>query len=135
VFVFVYVYDTSLGAKVSFTLLDVFSACLVVYTPTARLHLLLPAPWHVHLSLPVSAVRCLQTCGTPLYIAPEVILQRYGVGADVWSAGILVSTLSAQLLQDSAWSNTTNQPVTRLAMAESVPPSKLCASLWLVVAN
>jgi serine/threonine protein kinase len=37
----------------------------------------------------------LQTVGTPLYIAPEVILQRYGVGADVWSAGILVSTSRA----------------------------------------
>jgi serine/threonine protein kinase len=32
-----------------------------------------------------------QTCGSPLYAAPEIALQRYGVGADVWSAGVLVS--------------------------------------------
>jgi len=32
-----------------------------------------------------------QTCGSPLYMAPEVALQRYGVGVDVWSAGVMVS--------------------------------------------
>jgi serine/threonine protein kinase len=32
-----------------------------------------------------------QTCGSPLYAAPEIALQRYGVGADMWSAGVLVS--------------------------------------------
>lgn len=33
-----------------------------------------------------------QACGSPLYAAPEIATQRYGVGVDVWSAGVLVST-------------------------------------------
>lgn len=32
-----------------------------------------------------------QTCGSPVYAAPEIAHQRYGVGSDVWSAGVLVS--------------------------------------------
>jgi serine/threonine protein kinase len=28
--------------------------------------------------------------GTPLYSAPEVMLQRYGVAVDVWAAGVMV---------------------------------------------
>lgn len=36
-----------------------------------------------------------QACGSPLYMAPEVALQRYGVGVDVWSAGVLVSVMAA----------------------------------------
>jgi calcium-dependent protein kinase len=32
-----------------------------------------------------------QTCGSPVYAAPEIAQQRYGVNVDVWSAGVLVS--------------------------------------------
>lgn len=32
-----------------------------------------------------------QSLGTPLYMAPEMSLQRFGVGADVWAAGVMVS--------------------------------------------
>ena len=39
-----------------------------------------------------------QTCGSPVYAAPEIAQQRYGVNVDVWSAGVLVS---AQV--GSAW--------------------------------
>jgi serine/threonine protein kinase len=32
-----------------------------------------------------------QQCGTPLYMAPEMALQRFGPGVDVWAAGVMVS--------------------------------------------
>lgn len=32
-----------------------------------------------------------QACGSPVYAAPEIAQQRFGVGVDVWSAGVLVS--------------------------------------------
>lgn len=35
--------------------------------------------------------------GTPLYMAPEMALQRYGVGVDVWAAGVLVSIMWSEL--------------------------------------
>jgi calcium-dependent protein kinase len=31
-----------------------------------------------------------QCCGTPLYMAPEMALQRFGVGVDVWAAGVMM---------------------------------------------
>lgn len=34
-----------------------------------------------------------QLCGSPLYMAPEMALQRFGVGVDVWAAGVVVSVL------------------------------------------
>jgi serine/threonine protein kinase len=32
-----------------------------------------------------------QQCGTPLYMAPEMAMQRFGLGVDVWAAGVMVS--------------------------------------------
>ncbi|KAF6252390.1 kinase-like domain-containing protein [Scenedesmus sp. NREL 46B-D3] len=29
-------------------------------------------------------------CGSPLYMAPEMLLQRFGVGVDVWAAGVMM---------------------------------------------
>jgi serine/threonine protein kinase len=34
-----------------------------------------------------------QACGSPVYMAPEVALQRYTYSVDMWSAGVLVSVL------------------------------------------
>jgi serine/threonine protein kinase len=31
-----------------------------------------------------------QCCGSPLYMAPEMALQRFGVGVDMWAAGVMV---------------------------------------------
>lgn len=35
-----------------------------------------------------------QERGTPLYMAPEMATQRYGLLVDVWAAGVMVSTLA-----------------------------------------
>jgi serine/threonine protein kinase len=40
-----------------------------------------------------------QCCGSPLYMAPEMALQRFGVGVDMWAAGVMVSGLRRRLLQ------------------------------------
>eukprot|EP00882_Tetradesmus_deserticola_P004978 GHRQ01005247.1.p1 GENE.GHRQ01005247.1~~GHRQ01005247.1.p1 ORF type:complete len:460 (+),score=164.08 GHRQ01005247.1:657-2036(+) len=31
-----------------------------------------------------------QSCGSPLYMAPEMMLQRFGVGVDMWAAGVVM---------------------------------------------
>ncbi|WIA29513.1 hypothetical protein OEZ86_012014 [Tetradesmus obliquus] len=31
-----------------------------------------------------------QCCGSPLYMAPEMALQRFGVGVDMWAAGVMM---------------------------------------------
>jgi serine/threonine protein kinase len=39
-----------------------------------------------------------QCCGSPLYMAPEMALQRFGVGVDMWAAGVMVSVQQALML-------------------------------------
>jgi serine/threonine protein kinase len=38
-----------------------------------------------------------KACGSPVYMAAEVVLQRYGVGVDVWSAGVMVRVCGLML--------------------------------------
>jgi serine/threonine protein kinase len=44
-----------------------------------------------------------QCCGSPLYMAPEMALQRFGVGVDMWAAGVMVSEPDDCLLVVGTW--------------------------------
>jgi calcium-dependent protein kinase len=52
-------------------------------------------------------------CGTPSYIAPEVVLRSYGPEADLWSAGITMYQLLSGRLPFSDTITPKNRCVTR----------------------
>jgi calcium-dependent protein kinase len=43
-----------------------------------------------HMGVRGRATRFTTACGSPLFMAPEVALEWYGVGADMWSAGMML---------------------------------------------
>eukprot|EP00775_Hariotina_reticulata_P011054 gene11054-11209_t len=62
-----------------------------------------------------------QCCGSPLYMAPEMALQRYGVGVDVWSAGVMMYQMLTGRLP--FWRNKTLEEVSKL------PPYEIVAAV------
>lgn len=60
---------------------------------------------------------CETLCGTLLYIAPEVLGERYDFKADVWSLGIIVYLMLSGRLP---WSNTRNNRILMQAVKEGV---------------
>eukprot|EP00878_Enallax_costatus_P015992 GHUV01016768.1.p1 GENE.GHUV01016768.1~~GHUV01016768.1.p1 ORF type:complete len:264 (+),score=70.11 GHUV01016768.1:911-1702(+) len=57
-----------------------------------------------------------ECCGTPLYMAPEMALQRYGVGADVWAAGVMMYQMLTGRMP--FWSSKSLQDIAKLAPYE-----------------
>lgn len=43
------------------------------------------------------------TCGTPMYIAPEVIAKKYNTKADIWSLGMFLHSVAA--LREAAYAS------------------------------